>query len=246
MTQSCETFHAGLARKLDAVSGITQDDRDAVSALPYAPRDFAVDQDIVKIGDRPSESFAILDGWACRYKVLPEGGRQILSFLIPGDMPDLQSVFLPRLDHSIAAITPVTVAFIHHRDLRDMMRQHEGVAAALWRDILVEAAVFREWMVGIGRRTARQRVAHLLCEMAIKTAAAGLARGDTYPWPVTQIELADALGLTDVHVNRVIRDLKQDGLLTFRRGSFAVHDWPALKTLAQFDPAYLHRQHKPE
>jgi CRP-like cAMP-binding protein len=240
MSQNSQAFHTNLARKLAAVSGITQDEKDAVAALPYAPRDFAADQDIVRIGDRPSESFAILEGWACRYKMVPGGRRQIMAFHIPGDLPDLQSVFLPRLDHSIAAITPLTVAFIHHRDLRDIMRQHEGVAAALWRDSLVDAAIFREWLVGIGRRTAHQRIAHLLCELATKTAAVGLAEGDTYPWPITQTELADALGLTDVHVNRVVRDLKQDGVLSFRRGSVVIHDWPALAALGQFDPHYLH------
>jgi CRP-like cAMP-binding protein len=242
MNENSESFYGYLFRKLAAVSGITDGEKQAIAALPYAPREFAADQDIVKIGELPSETFTIVEGWVCRYKMLPEGGRQIMSFHIPGDLPDLQSVFLPRLDHSIAAITPTKVAFIRHRDLRDLMRKHEGIASAFWRDALIDAAIFREWMVGIGRRTAHQRIAHLLCEMATKLESIGLAEGNSYPWPVTQVEIADALGLTDVHVNRVIGDYKREGLASFRRGSFTVHDWPAFKALGQFDPLYLHLQ----
>jgi CRP-like cAMP-binding protein len=235
-------FHGYLLGKLASVSGITDDEKRAIAALPYAPREFAADQDIVKFGETPSESFTILEGWACRYKMLPGGGRQIMAFHIPGDLPDLQSLFLHRLDHSIAGITPIKVAFIRHRDLNELIRNHEGVARALWRDALVDAAIFREWMVGIGRRNAHQRIAHLLCEMATKIDAVGLAEGDTYPWPVTQVEIADALGLSDVHVNRVLSDLKRDGLVTMQRRSFTVHNWPAFKALGEFDPLYLHLQ----
>lgn len=110
----------------------------------------------------------------------------------------------------------------------------------MWRDALAEAAIFREWMVSTGRRSAHERIAHLFCEMATKVETAGLAHRDTIPWPVTQVEVADALGLTDVRVNRVIRDLKQEGLLSLTRGSFTVHNWPAFKALGQFDPSYLH------
>ena len=240
MNENSQVFQRYLVRKLASVSGITEVEKQAIAALPYAPREFAADQDIVTIGDTPSETFTIVEGWVCRYKMLPEGGRQIMSFHVPGDIPDLQSVFLRRLDHSIAAITPAKVAFIHHRDIRHLMRKHEGIADALWRDALVDAAIFREWMVGIGRRSAHQRIAHLLCEMATKIEAVGLAESDTYPWPVTQVEIADSLGLTDVHVNRVIADYKRERLVSFKRGSFTVHDWPALKTLGQFDPLYLH------
>jgi CRP-like cAMP-binding protein len=242
MNENSDSFCAYLLRKLNAVSGITEDEKRAIAALPYAPREFAADQDIVRIGDSPTESFTIVEGWACRYRILPGGGRQIMAFHVPGDLPDLQSLLLPRLDHSIAAITRTKVAFIRHRDLNELIRQHEGIARALWRDALVDAAIFREWMVGIGRRRAHERIAHLLCEMATKIESVGLAEGDTYPWPVTQLEIADALGLTDVHVNRVIGDYKREGLVSFRRGSFTVHDWPAFKALGQFDPLYLHLQ----
>jgi CRP-like cAMP-binding protein len=127
-----------------------------------------------QLGDVPHASFTILEGWACRYKIVEGGRRQIMAFHVPGDLPDLQTVFLPRLDHSIAAITPLKVAYIQHRDLRELIRNHDGIARALWRDALVEAAIFREWMVNIGRRSAHERIAHLLCEMAAKLEAVGL------------------------------------------------------------------------
>jgi CRP-like cAMP-binding protein len=229
-----------LTRKLDAFTGLSQDEKRAITELPFAPHRFEADQDVAQLGDVPHASFTILEGWACRYKMVEGGRRQIMAFHVPGDIPDLQTVFLPRLDHSIAAITPLTVAFIQHRDLRELIRKHDGIARALWRDALVEAAIFREWMVNIGRRSAHERIAHLLCEMAAKLEAVGLVEGNTCSWPVTQVELADALGLTDVHVNRVLGDLKNDRLLSLKRGSFTVHDWPAFKALGQFDPLYLH------
>jgi CRP-like cAMP-binding protein len=233
-------FHSMFLRKLESVSALTGDERRAILGLPFIPREFAADQDIVTIGDRPGECCVVIEGWACRYKVTPSGGRQIMSFHIAGDMPDLQSLFLKTMDHSIASLTPVTVAFIRHRDMWEILRRYEGIARALWRDALVEAAIYREWMVGIGRRSAHQRIAHQLCEMALKLRAVGLNDGHTYPWPITQQEVADSLGLSDVHVNRVIRDLRQDGLVDVRRGSFIVSDWEGLKMQGQFDPLYLH------
>jgi CRP-like cAMP-binding protein len=235
-------FHDRLIRKLEAINPLSDDERDAIRALPFLARDFAPDQDIVSIGDRPSASCVIVEGWVCRYKITPSGGRQILAFHIPGDMPDQQSLYLRTLDHSVASLTPLTVAFIAHRDLLELVRRFEGIARALWRDALVDAAIFREWMVGIGRRSGHQRIAHVMCEMAIKAESVGLNDGCNYPWPVTQVELADALGLTDVHVNRILRDLRLSGLVDVKRGSFTVHDWHGLKKEGQFDPHYLHLQ----
>lgn len=233
-------FHDRLIRKLETISTLTAKEKQAIRALPYIAREFPADQDIISIGSTAMECCVIIQGWACRYRTTLEGKRQIMAFHLPGDMPDQQSVYLRRMDHSIAALTPITVAFIHHRNVQELVERHDGIASAFWRDALVDAAIFREWLVNLGRRTAHQRVAHVLCEMATKARVVGLNDGDTYPWPVTQNELADALGLTDVHVNRVVADLKRDGLLTFKRGSFVAHDWERLKTLGQFDPLYLH------
>jgi CRP-like cAMP-binding protein len=234
------SFHVSLLRKLESVSRLSDDEKRSIMGLPFILREFAADRDIVTIGDRPGECCILVEGWACRYKMTPSGGRQIMSLHIAGDMPDLQSLFLKTMDHSLATLTPVTVALIQHRDMMEVIRRHEGVARAMWRDALVEASIFREWMVGIGRRSAHQRIAHQLCEMSTKLRAVGLNHGHTYPWPVTQQEIADSLGLSDVHVNRVIRDLRQDGLVDVRRGSFIVNDRAALETRGEFDPLYLH------
>lgn len=229
-----------LIRRLESIAELTREEKEAILALRMTIRTVPADQDIVRIGDVPTECCLILDGYAFRYKMLAEGGRQIMSFHPPGDLPDLLSLHLGRMDHSLATLVQSRVAFIQHRDLHDLMRRHEGIWAAFWRDTLIDAAIFREWMVSTGRRTAHQRVAHMFCEVAVRVRAVGLNDGNTCPWPVTQPELADAVGLTDVHVNRVLRDLRQDGLLTTARGTFSVLDWPALTKLGQFDPAYLH------
>jgi CRP-like cAMP-binding protein len=233
-------FHSMLFRKLEAVSVLTNEEKQAIRALLFIPRSFSADEDIVQIGDSPSQCCVLIEGWACRYKVTATGGRQIMAYHVAGDVPDLQSLYLETMDHSIGALTPVTVAFIQHRDMWELLRRYDGIARAMGRDALVEAAVSREWMVGIGRRNAHQRIAHQLCEMATKLRAVGLNEGSTYPWPVTQAEVADALGLTDVHVNRVVRDLKRDGLVKVRRGAFDLLDQDGLEALGQFDPAYLH------
>jgi CRP-like cAMP-binding protein len=226
--------------KLESIADLSAEERQALLRLPMIVKTVPADHDIVSIGDCPSHCCLLLEGWACRYKMLPDGGRQIMSFHIPGDIPDLQSLHLNRMDHSLGTLVPTKVALIHHRDLHDLVRRFEGISTALWRDTLIDAAIFREWMVGIGRRSAHQRIAHVLCEMATKLRAVGLNDGHTYPWPVTQQEVADALGLTDVHVNRVLRDIRQAGLITMERGAFTALDWEGLKQLGEFEPSYLH------
>ena len=229
-----------LIRKLESIADLTREEKEALLNVPMVVKTFPADHDIVSIGDRPSECCLILDGWACRYKMLPDGARQIMSFHIPGDIPDLQSLHLKTMDHSLGTLTPTKAALIQHRDMNHLIRRYEGISVALWRDTLIDAAIFREWMVGIGRRTAHERIAHVLCEMATKLRMVELNDGHSYPWPVTQQEVADALGLTDVHVNRVLRDLRESGLITLTRGRFVAVDWERLKQLGQFEPSYLH------
>jgi len=229
-----------LVLKLESIASLTGEEKQALLGLPMIVKTVGADEDIVTIGDRPSHCCLLLEGWACRYKMLPDGSRQIMSFHIPGDIPDFQSLYLKTMDHSLGTLVPAKVALIHHRDMHSLIRRWEGISTALWRDALIDAAIFREWMVGIGRRSSHQRIAHLLCEMATKLRMVGLNDGDTYPWPVTQQEVADALGLTDVHVNRVLRDIRRDGIITTERGRFTATDWEGLKELGQSEPTYLH------
>ena len=229
-----------LVRKLDNVFILSDEERSAVSRLPTQIANLRADQDIVRERDRPSRCCVILKGFACSYKITSEGKRQIFSFSITGDMPDLQSLHLRILDNSLGTITPCMVGFIQHEALRELCESYPRIAGALWRDTLIEAAVFREWMVSIGRRDAYSRIAHLFCELLTRMRVAGLAVDGTCECPITQTEIADALGLTTVHVNRTLRDLREAGLVAFDGRVLKVLEWDGLREAGGFDPIYLH------
>lgn len=229
-----------LVRRLESVATLTGETRLALERLPVTIRHLPSRHDIVQMGDRPSQSCLILAGWACRYMLLDQGKRQILSFHMPGDVPDLMSLHLGVMDHGLSTLGPATVAFIQHKNIRELNDQFPSLAAVLWRETLVDAATFREWMVSIGRRSALERIAHLFCELYLRQKALGLTRECYCSLPFTQTDLADAVGLTNVHVNRVIKDLRTRGLVSLRGGELAVHDWAALVRIAEFDPTYLH------
>ena len=229
-----------LVRKLESITDLTPEERQALLDLPMKVQAIGADQDIVREGDRPSRCCLLVQGFACRYKITALGKRQIMAFHIPGDIPDLQSLHLATLDHSLGTITPCEVGFIHHEDLRDLIRHCPRLGDLFWRDTLIDAAIFREWMVGLGRREAYGRIAHLLCEVMTKLKAVGLADGVTCELPITQAELGDALGLSTVHVNRVLQELRGNDLITLRGGVLTVQDWGGLTHAGEFDPAYLH------
>ena len=229
-----------LVRKLESISPLTTEEEQALAELPMQVRDLGADQDIVREGDRPSRCCLLLDGFACRYKLLDEGRRQILSFHVAGDILDLQSLHLDVMDHSHATLTPSRVGLIPHQSLRALTRRHPRIAEAFWRDTLIDAAVFREWMAGIGRRPAHARIAHLLCELVRRMQAAGLADGQSVRLPLTQQQVGDALGLSFVHVNRVLQRLRGEGLITWESRVLTVEDWGGLKRAGAFDPIYLH------
>jgi CRP-like cAMP-binding protein len=230
-----------LIRKLESIAELSSDDKEALLSLPMRVKDFPADTDVVSEGDRPSECCLVLDGFVCRYKILSEGKRQILSFHTPGDIPDLQSLYLKVMDHSLGTLVPTKVALIPHQSVIDLTRRFPRLAAALWRDTLIDAAIFREWVVNVGRRNAYQRVAHLICEMALRFKAVGLAKDHTYTLPVTQEELGDATGLSLVHINRTLMRLRGDGLISWRGSTITALDWEGLKQAGGFDPAYLHQ-----
>jgi CRP-like cAMP-binding protein len=181
-----------------------------------------------------------LEGFAYRYKLTEEGKRQIFSFHIPGDIPDLQSLHIDVMDHSLSSLTTCKAMYIPHQTVCDLARQCPRIGDAFWRDTLIDAAVFREWMLGLGRREAYGRIAHLLCELYVRLKAVGLTNGHEYAMPLTQAELGDALGLSTVHVNRTLQELRGDGLITLRNGSVTVLDWDRLREAGEFDPTYLH------
>lgn len=234
-----------LIRKLERLAPLSYAERQAVEGLPLTVRILTARQDIVREGDRPSQCCLMLDGWAYRYKLLGGGGRQILSFHLPGDVPDLQSLHLPVTDHSLCTLTDATVGFLPHEEVHALTARFPRVAALLWRETLIEAGIFRAWMTGMGRRVAYARIAHLFCELYVKLEAVGLADDCRCPIPLTQIDLADALGLTSVHVNRVLQEMRAKRLITLRKRMLVIHDWDGLVAAAEFDPAYLHQGARP-
>ncbi|TPG53697.1 Crp/Fnr family transcriptional regulator [Roseomonas nepalensis] len=207
-------------------------------------RSYVRGQDIVRDGDRPSECCLILAGFAFRYKLLPDGRRQIMAFHTPGDMPDLQSLHLQVTDHGVAAMMPTQAAFISHKKMQVLTGRFPGLLHAFWRDTLIDAAIVREWLVGNGRRDAHERIAHLICEMLLRFKGVGLAPSDTFNLPATQADIADALGLSNVHVNRVLQDFRRDGLITWTNYTVSVLKWDELQVRGTFDATYLHQVHK--
>jgi CRP-like cAMP-binding protein len=229
-----------LARKLESILHLSDGEKDAISRLPLQIAEIKADQDIVREGDRPSRSCVLLEGFTCNYKLVADGKRQILAFHIPGDIPDLQSLHLKVLDNGLATITPCRVGFVQHETLREICERFPRIAIAFWRDTLIDAAVFREWMTSIGRRSAYARIAHLLCEMVVRLRVVGLTEGHTCDLPITQTEFGDALGLSLVHVNRTMQELRRAGLISFRGSTLTVLDWEGLRKAGEFDSTYLH------
>ena len=229
-----------LIRKLESILVLSDEERDVLRNVSGTIKTVGPRQDLVREGDRPHECCLILEGFAYRYKLTETGKRQIFSFHIPGDIPDLQSLHIDVMDHSLAALTATKAMFIPHETVCDLMRRCPRIGDAFWRDTLIDAAVFREWFMNLGRREAYGRMAHLLCEFYVRLRAVGLTNGDVCDMPFTQVELADATGVTNVHANRILQELRGEGLITLRAGSLTVLDWERLKEAGEFDPAYLH------
>ncbi|KMO12067.1 Crp/Fnr family transcriptional regulator [Methylobacterium platani] len=230
-----------LIRKLERFTRLSDADKRLLQQAATARIvNYDTHQDIIAEGEEPTDVNLILGGWVCRYKQLADGSRQIMSFLLPGDLCDLNIFLLRRMDHALATLTPVTVAKISRDLLQQMLNADPRLTRALWWEVLVTAAIHREWLVNIGRRTARERVAHLLCEIYFRQEAVGRVRDARCELPITQVELADALGLSAVHVNRTLRELRVAGLIDWRDKTLAIPDPAALAAVARFDPDYLH------
>ncbi|KLK93207.1 Crp/Fnr family transcriptional regulator [Microvirga vignae] len=240
MPAASRSDHHPLVRKLESIFTLTDDERQAVLDLPMQVAVIEEDQDIVREGNRPSRSFAILNGFTCTYKMTGDGKRQIVAFCIPGDMPDVQSLHLKVLDISVATLTKCSVGFVTHEALWDLCMRHPRITAAFWRETLVEGAAFREWILNVGRREAYHRMAHILCELLVRLRAVALAEDHVCDLPITQVEFADALGISTVHVNRVLQELRADGLIETKGTRLIIPDWERLKQAGDFDETYLH------
>jgi CRP-like cAMP-binding protein len=231
---------APLVRRWGKRTKLTSEDRDAIIALPATRHVFTKDQYIVREGQEARECAVMLRGFAFRQKSLRDGGRQIISFHVATEFVDLQNMLLGRSDHHVQSLNRSEVALIPRQALRKLAASRPKVGAAMWRDTLIDAAIFREWVVNVGRRDSRGRLAHLLCELVFRFREAELGKGNMYEFPLTQEQLADATGLTAVHTNRTLQSLRKDGFIRLATGSLTILDWEGLCEAAGFDPLYLH------
>jgi CRP-like cAMP-binding protein len=191
------------------------------------------------MGEQPSVVCLMVEGIACRYKISADGKRQIMSFHLPGDVPDLHSLFVNTMDHSLGTLVPSTIMTVAHEKMRSILARYSRINHLLWRETLIDAAVYREWIV-MRDRPAYARVAHLFCELFLRMQVVGLTKDHSCALPLTQLQMGDALGLSDVHVNRTLQELRAEQLIRLEGGTLTILDWKGLKDAGEFDPLYLH------
>ncbi len=231
-----ETF----LRDLAANSPLAEEDQAAILGLPFRVRRLDAGSYLIREGSLPSHCAVLMHGYAYRQKTTGNGARQILAVCIPGDAVDLQNIFLDVSDHSVQMLTIGTVADLSREPLQQLVLARPAVARAIIQLTLVESSIMREWVVNVGRRDARERIAHILCEFAVRLETRGLAMNQGFELPMTQEQLADATGLTSVHVNRVLKVLEADGLISRKRRQIQFSNWRALQDAGDFNRAYLH------
>ena len=229
-------------QKLSGMAELTAGDAAALENATARPRRYTARQDLIREGDQPGPMFVILEGWACRYKILPSGTRQIMAFLMPGDACDLHIKLLAEMDHGIQAITPAMVATVTRTDMQVMMQDYPNIASAMYSAQLIDEGIMRAWIVSMGRRSSTERVAHLVCELYLRARNIGLTGDGEFNLPLSQLVLADALGMTAVHINRVLKELRLTGAMALKRGSVTILDPVKLVHIAGFDENYLHRR----
>jgi len=228
--------------KLNSYGVLEDADLVALQAVTVETRTFAAKADLIREGDRPGPVFVMLEGWSFRYKVLPNGTRQITAFLMPGDCCDLHIGLLAEMDHSIRTITKSEVATIERERMDALMDAHPRIARAMYISQLIDEGIMRAWITSMGRRSSIERAAHLICELYLRAYNIGLTSDSGLALPLSQLLLADALGMTPVHLNRVLQDLKLQGAMTLQRGTLFVVDPVKLVRIAGFDENYLHRR----
>ncbi|HEY0113663.1 MAG TPA: Crp/Fnr family transcriptional regulator [Allosphingosinicella sp.] len=230
--------------KLRARDDISAEEEAAIRGVVAEVKDVPADTRIVRAHEPLEVSILLLNGIACRHKDLKDGSRQITELHVGGDFLDLHAFTLKRLDHDVLALTPCTIAAVPHARLREITERLPHLTRVYWFATNLDAAIHREWALSLGRRTAYARVAHLFCELHVRLALVGLAQADGYDFALTQTDLAECLGLTSVHVNRTLKELRENGLLEFRGGRARILDRFGLEAAAEFDPTYLYLERR--
>lgn len=227
-----------LVRKLEGYVPLGADEKRLLNSVIRDPKPVEAQVDLAREDERPTSVHLILDGFACRYKFTAEGNRQIMAYLLPGDFCDLHVFVLKQMDHSIGTLSPCTVVDIPREKILELL-QSPKLSLALWCAALVDAAVLREWLVNIGQRRAVQRLAHVLCELLLRLRIVGLA-GKSYELPLSQKDLADTIGVSDVHLNRVLQELRREDMISWKKDVLVIKDIDQLMVFSGFNPNYLH------
>lgn len=227
-------------RKVSEHATLTTADAAALRSLPFETKTLSTDEDIVSQGDEPEVAVFVISGMLGRYHTLANGDRQYLAFHLTADMPDVQSVFLRVMDHSLCAMNAAEIALFRHDELTKLFLKRPGITFALWRMTLVDAAIFRQAITNNSSRDPATRLAHFCCEQYFRARQAGLSDGDSCSLPVNQVQLGQTLGISHISINRALQRLRKDGLLELRSGRLTVYNWKSLVRLSGFDPTYLH------
>ena len=236
---------ASLLLKLRTRDAVGEREADVLRGAIARIEEIPAGRTIVRTGTLLGQSTLLIDGMIGRYKDLSEGQRQIMEVHVAGDFVDLHGFLLKRLDHNVGALTRARIAFVPHETLERITEKEPHLVRILWLSTLMDAAIQRERILSIGRRPALSRIAHLICELYVRLDLVGLTQGRRFSLPLTQLDLADATGLTSVHVNRMLRQLREDELLTLRGGEATILDWERLQKVAEFDTGYLHIERLP-
>jgi len=231
--------HQHLIKRLLAVSSLSEAEQRALVRLPYAVRNLADGETVVHQGERPRGCTVLMRGFLSRQRVISER-NQISAFYVPGDVPDLHCLHLPTMDHDLCSTGPSIIASVSHGELRQVLRDFPGLTYALWGETVVQAAIYREWVENLGARAALPRVAHLLCELSTRLQKVGMAENGKMLLPFTQADLADACGLSTVHINRTIQELRRRRLIDWQGQTLELLQRAELEFIAEFDEEYLH------
>ena len=227
-----------LVRKLEGYAHLGEEEKRLLNDVVRDARTVPAHTDLAIEGDKPAFVHLVLEGFACRYKFTAEGNRQIMAYLLPGDFCDLHVFVLKQMDHSIATISPCRVVDIPRERILALLEKPK-LSLALWCAALVDAAVLREWLVNVGQRPAKKRLAHVLCELLLRLRVVGLA-DKSFELPLSQKDLADTIGTSSVHLNRVLQDLRHHNIISWKREKLVIHDIDGLMSLSGFNPNYLH------
>jgi CRP-like cAMP-binding protein len=231
--------YSRLLHRLERLSPLSAHDRQLIAELPLTVANFSANEEVARQGDAPSRCTLVLGGFLYGHKRVSGSGRQITSFFVPGDIADLHTLYLAPLDHNLSTLGPAVVAFMSHGEFKKMLDGSPHLSQAFWRDTFIRLAIMREWVTNLGRRDAIARVAHVVCELAARLQNVDLAQNLSFSIPWTQADLADACGISNVHANRVVQELRRLGLIEWDSRKVRIRDWEAVAKIAGFSDEYL-------